>query len=230
MEITPLFLVLAALVGLLIGVLVSSLLSGRDSKKGQQPSPPPELAKEGFAEIARLWYSPSGKKVITELDHEHYRDYSTLSPEQQKRIKRMVSLWSDWAGVIPQEKAEVPSPVRVEPAMTENAALPPIAPVLDWSVAEALKPEDGTKTAEQPAFLKPKTVAGQISDIIDRMLEGNPLREKGIKLIENAHHGVDVWIGLEKFDGIDTIPYPEVQDVIRKAVAQWERETEASRL
>ncbi len=226
MEITPLFLVLAAVIGLLIGVLVSGLFSTRDSKKELKNAPPPELAKEGFTEVARLWYSPSGKKVITEVDGEHYRDYQVLSPEQKSRIKRMISLWSDWAGIVPDVKVEKAAPVLEATPPTQNEALAKIGPVLDWSVAEALKTPEQKEAADQVELLRPKTVAGQISEIIDRMLEGNPLREKGIKLIENNHHGVDVWIGMEKFDGVDAVPNPEARQLIREAVAQWEREME----
>ncbi|MRS04168.1 hypothetical protein EG832_13260, partial [bacterium] len=66
--ITPLYLVLAAVIGLLVGLLVSSLFSSRETKSTESDEPPQELTKEGFAESASLWYSPSGKKIITKLD------------------------------------------------------------------------------------------------------------------------------------------------------------------
>jgi hypothetical protein len=227
MQITPLFLVLAAVIGLLIGLLVSSLFSSRESKSVDKDTPPADLAKDGFAEAARIWYGPSGEKVITELDGAYYRDFLVLSPEQKTRVKKLIGLWSNWAGIAPaQENQDAPSFAAIStPAATNE--LPPHQPILDCSVAEAIKSEK--KVEVKPVADRPKTIAGQISAIIDKMLTGNPLREKGIKLIENDHHGVDVWIGLEKFDGIDAIPYPEVQQLIREAVTEWEHEMEASR-
>ena len=227
MQITPLFLILAAIIGLLIGLLVASLFQPRENKgSGVITETPPDLAKDGFAEAARLWYSPDGKKIITELDGGFYHDYETLSAEQKARVDKFVESWNTWAG----KTVEMAPAVRYVPGMPdlpvrkEPQAAP--MPVNDWSINEALKEVEENEKGKPPKEVAPKTIAGQISDIIDKMLEGNPLREKGIKLIENSSHGVDVWIGMEKFDGIDAIPYPEVKSLIRQAVAQWERESE----
>ena len=54
------------------------------------------------------------------------------------------------------------------------------------------------------------------------MLVGTDLKEKGIKLIENQQNGVDVWVGLDKYPGIEAVPDPAVKDLIRRAVIQWE--------
>lgn len=225
--ITPIFLVLAALIGLLVGLLVASLFFSRGSKSAEVDEPPQELLKDGFAEIVRLWYSPSGKKIVTQLDGGYYKDFLHLSADQQKRVNKLLVLWSAWAGKVTDEKVEPTSTPFVGVEQTEAANLPPIEPVLDWSVQEALKAEEDAEPSILAVEDKPKTIAGQISLIIEKMLIDSPIKEKGIKLIENNHQGVDVWIGLEKFDGIDAIPYPDVQQLIREAVAQWERDMEA---
>lgn len=228
-EITPIYLVLAAVIGLLVGLLVSSLFSSRESKNVEPNEPPQEMVKAGFAEVVRLWYSPSGKKIITQLDGAFYREFLTLSPEQKSRVNKLLELWSTWTGKAPEVKPDSVSASDSKVAEGEEAGLPKIQPVLDWSVAEALKSADVAEPGILAKEDKPKTIAGQISLIIEKMLENSPIKEKGIRLIENNHHGVDVWIGLEKFDGIDAIPYPEVQQLIRNAVAEWEREMEAGR-
>ena len=228
-EITPIFLVLAAVIGLLVGLLVSSLFSSRESKSAELDQPPQELVKDGFAEALRLWYSPSGKKIVTQLDGAYYKDFLTLSPDQKARVNKLLVLWSAWAGKVTEVKVDLTSASILGVQSSDAANLPPIEPVLDWSVQEALKSEEAADSPILPAEDMPKTIAGQISLIIEKMLVNSPIKEKGIKLIENDHHGVDVWIGLEKFDGIDAIPYPDVQQLIREAVAQWEREMEAGR-
>ena len=227
-EITPLFLILAAVIGLLVGLLVSSLFSSRETKSSEPDLPPQDLLKDGFAEAVSLWYSPSGKKIVTQLDGGFYREYSVLSTDQKNRVIKLLTLWTGWAG----RNNEVKEPIFEAAKITtpdDIADLPPIEPVLDWSVAAALKSDETAGAAVLPVEDKPKTIAGQISLIIERMLVDSPIKEKGIKLIENTHQGVDVWIGLEKFDGIDAIPYPDVQQLIREAVAQWEREMEAGK-
>ncbi len=232
MQITPLLLILAAIIGLLIGLLVASLFPSRENKGSRViTETPPDLAKDGFAEAARLWYSPDGKKIITELDGGFYRDYETLSAEQKARVDKYVEGWNNWAGktIEPVPAVRYVPGMPDLPARKEQQASTP-QPLLGWSLKEAIKEVEENVQVEQAIEVAPKTIAGQISDIIDKMLEGNPLREKGIKLIENSSHGVDVWIGLEKFDGIDAIPYPEVKSLIRQAVAQWERESENPQL
>ncbi len=227
-EITPIFLILAAVIGLLVGLLVASLFSSRESKSDEPNPPPQDLVKDGFVQAASLLYSPSGKKIVTQIDGGYYRDYSVLTVDQKTRVNKLLALWTAWAGRTP-EVDESTSIDAINGTISETADLPPIEPVLDWSVEKALKSEKAEDSAVLPIQDKPKTIAGQISLIIERMLVDSPIKEKGIKLIENSRHGVDVWIGLEKFDGIDAIPYPEVQQLIREAVAQWEREMEAEK-
>jgi hypothetical protein len=227
-EITPIFLILAAVIGLLVGLLVASLFSSRESKSDETNQPPQDLVKDGFAQAASLLYSPSGKKIVTHIDGGFYRDYSVLTADQKTRVNKLLTLWSAWAGRNPEVKESTPVNI-ITGTSGGTADLPPIEPVLDWSVAKALKSKEAEDLAVIPAEDKPKTIAGQISLIIERMLVNSPIKEKGIKLIENSHQGVDVWIGLEKFDGIDAIPYPDVQQLIREAVAQWEREMEAEK-
>lgn len=223
--ITPIFLILAAIIGLLVGLLVSSLFSGRETKNAGPELPPQEMIKDGFVESARLWYSPAGKKVITQLDGGYYKEFKTLSPEQKSRVNKLLDLWSGWAGRLPLTSENG----GVSGQSYDGEELPPIEPVLDWSVAEALKAEEQVEPILLAETEKPTTIAGQISLIIEKMLVDSPIKEKGIKLIENSNQGVDVWIGTEKFDGIDAIPYPEVQQLIRRAVTQWEKEMEAAK-
>jgi hypothetical protein len=73
------------------------------------------------------------------------------------------------------------------------------------------------------------TITQQISAVLDDMLKGTELEDKGIRLWENADHGVDVYVGSEKFEGIEAVPYPQVRQVIRDAVLRWEAEAEARR-
>ena len=85
-EITPLYLVLAAIIGLLIGLLIASIFSNRDSRDRKIEQLPKELKAEGFVKTASLWYSPAGKKLMTEMDGEYYPDTSKLTTDQKTRI------------------------------------------------------------------------------------------------------------------------------------------------
>jgi hypothetical protein len=210
------------------------------------------MKKEGYSSIASLWYSPATKRIVTEMDDEFHEEFSGLQPEQQKKILRLADLFSEWTKPVPKmdEKPPEPAgtameetisqvPVNPKPGATKPlpfvdtapivnvppASFAPSHPIKDESDAEPFMPLDIEKGEEEPLKIKPKTIAGQISDIIDEMIQTSPLREKGIKLIERPDHGVDVWFGMEKFDGIESIPYPEVKQLIKAAAARWERES-----
>lgn len=125
----------------------------------------------------------------------------------------------------PVEVPEVPvSEVEAEPVEVPEVPASEVEPE-PVSVLE----EPAVEIEKEPVKEEPLTIAGQISKIMDEMLEGNPLKEKGVKLIENQKNGVDVWVGLEKFDGIGAVPYPEVQELIRNAVKRWEQESASKR-
>jgi len=219
--ITPIFLLLAAIIGLLIGLLVSNLTSSREKKQLPDEEAQRAMQKEGFAEALRLWYSPGGKKIVTELDGEFYRDFLLLSTEQKNRVLRLLSLWSLWAGEVPENRTQSLPEKEIDQADRVQT----VPATLEPSVAAVIqRDEDAVERND-----KPSSIAGQVSLIIDQLLEESPLKDKGIKLIENQNKGVDVWVGTEKFEGIDAIPYPEVQQLIRKAVLLWEKEMEAGR-
>lgn len=123
--------------------------------------------------------------------------------------------------------------VESEPKMAEaRPPIPVIQPLRDELtenpiIADEVEPYNPLKAEEKMAEaqnLQSKTIAGQISDIIADMIQSSPLKEKGVRLIERPDHGVDVWFGIEKFDGIDAIPYPEVKQLIKAAATRWEQE------
>lgn len=257
-QIPALFLFLAALIGVFIGLLISSLFSGKESQQKKQP--PKEVVKGGFAEVACLWYTPAGKKLLIEMDGGFYKEFNSLSKEQQAKALRLIELLKNYAGggqelkpaAQPASTTEAPAVIEpvaaggviFEPELEELAAEEGIYSAPDTAVSpfkgfdeedadvvsslqdslgvEEEEPQENEVT--QPANL---SITQQISAILEEMLEGTDLKEKGIKLLENQENGVDVWIGMEKFSGIDTVPYPQVRQLIHDAVVRWEQETEA---
>lgn len=254
-QISSYYLIIAGLAGLLVGLLIAGLLGNRDAKARKKNQPTPDMKKEGFAEVARLWYSPITKKILTELSDEFFKEYSDLSPDHQKKVLRLSSLLTEWTKV--EKSTETlfpPSPFVTDPpaesaqpnpgvasSMSENAQPSPFvdtAPIINdqsiptisqdrMRITEGDMVSDNIPVVEETpeaTNVKPKTVAGQISDIIEEMIQTSPLRDKGIKLIEREDHGVEVLFGTEKFDGIESIPYPEVKQLIKAAVARWQKE------
>lgn len=256
------YLIIAGVAGLLLGILLASLLGSRGGKSAKSGEATPEMKKEGYADIARLWYSPATKKIISEMDNEFFMEFINLAPDQQKKALRLSELFNNWVKAAPAVAEEPALDIREKPveeyqedtipqtvvASGRPGSTKPLpfvdsAPIVNVppssyafrddsksnSDLEPFKPLDADLESEEPLKIKPKTIAGQISDIIDEIIQTSPLREKGIKLIEREDHGVDVWFGMEKFDGIESIPYPEVKALIKTAAARWEREALAQK-
>jgi hypothetical protein len=62
----------------------------------------------------------------------------------------------------------------------------------------------------------------QIDSVLQTRLAGTPLAEKGIRLQESPEGGVLVWVGVEKYGGIDDVPDAQIKTALRAAIAEWE--------
>jgi hypothetical protein len=62
----------------------------------------------------------------------------------------------------------------------------------------------------------------QIDTILQSRVVGTPLEERGIFLTQSPEGGVNVYIGLTRYSGIDEVPDPEIKAAIRAAIVEWE--------
>jgi hypothetical protein len=242
---TPMMLALAGVVGILLGLLVSTLVRGEPKSNPEENPLPQKFIDKGYAEAARLFFSPAEKRSLTQLDGDFYPDFSALTPEQKKRVLRILQSWQEWAGsqVNPAAGSQVNpaagsqmSPAAgsqaTQAAFTRTATaaegrtvvIPPLPKERELSTSAEL---NQSVTAVKPAApaakpAKPLTIVEQINDILTEVVANSPESKRGIRLMDDGHQGVLVWVGLEKFNGVDQVPYPEVQQLIRTAVARWE--------
>ena len=113
--------------------------------------------------------------------------------------------------------------VRAEELKKKEAALvsqpmsKPIAPV-PASKPVLSRVEGPSKKGEAA----PTTMVGQIDAILQVHLAGLPMENRGIRLIESPEGGVVVMVGLTKYNGVGEVPDPQVQAMIRAAIAEWE--------
>jgi hypothetical protein len=63
----------------------------------------------------------------------------------------------------------------------------------------------------------------QIDDVLQSRLVGTPLAAKRIRLGETPGGGVLVYIGTDRYEGIDAVPDPEAVAAIRAAISEWEK-------
>lgn len=106
--------------------------------------------------------------------------------------------------------ADIPVQPQVPPAVLTPAApiQPPVVPVAD-------KPK------------KPATsMVEQVDEILQELILQSDQPNRHIKLMEEMNEGVIVWVGQERFSGIDTVTDGSAVALIRAAAKEWERRTE----
>jgi hypothetical protein len=225
---TPLLLVLVGVAGILIGLLVSTIFKGDTKSNPDETQLPKKYADKGFAEAARLYYSPAVRKAITQLDGDFYPDFDALTPDQKKRVLRILQAWQEWSSQ-PQQPQPAAQGVTLPKLPDIQSEPEPIETNRNVSVQQLpeLNPKNVKATTGEPIIAKPLSIFEQINEILEEVVANSPEKNRGIHLVDNGHEGVIVWVGLEKFNGVNEVPYPEVQALIRTAVARWEEEADA---
>ena len=56
------------------------------------------------------------------------------------------------------------------------------------------------------------------------------MQKWAVRLTEFPNKGMTVLVGLEKYEGIDDVPYERVRTVIRESVSEWERRADNGEL
>jgi len=69
----------------------------------------------------------------------------------------------------------------------------------------------------------PKSIAAQIDEILQEMLENSTLESRAIRLLELPNKGMVVMVGLNQYGGVEAVPDEDIKGMIRAAVAEWER-------
>lgn len=62
----------------------------------------------------------------------------------------------------------------------------------------------------------------QINSILAEMTADTPLAKQNIHLAQDQQLGVAVWVGSQRYDGVDRVPQEEIRNTIQAAVRKWE--------
>jgi hypothetical protein len=79
------------------------------------------------------------------------------------------------------------------------------------------KPDDGKPKINM------KSIVEQIDDVLQARLAPTVFAQQDIHLIEIPGGGVGVQIDRDRYEGVDAVPNPEIQALIRLAVADWDK-------
>jgi hypothetical protein len=109
------------------------------------------------------------------------------------------------------QSASSPPPASQQPVAPPPASPQPIAAPKPATIAKDDRPS-------APA----NSMVSQIDVILQARLIGTPLESRGIFLTQSPEGGVNVYVGLTRYGGIDEVPEPEIQAAIRAAITEWE--------
>jgi hypothetical protein len=204
----------------ILGYVTRELIGG--SKKEKTDSTP-----DGDT-VMRFWIDEQ-KVQHVELEGQDV-SITDGSPEQRKRLSDLLKVLQKWVqyGEPNRPAAEASTGGAVMSALNEDE-VPPVVPVV---TKEEIKPRIDLVKGAQMFFSenvsrkvepKPKSIVGMIDDVLQKKLETSPLQSKKIKLEDGPHGEVIVMVGPERYTGVDQVPDPEIQAIIREAIAEWDR-------
>ncbi len=146
---------------------------------------------------------------------------SVLSSDQRKRLIEMLNFIRPWLENKPAPAMTTPPPppaAQAAPVMSAPSTPNPISQPL----AQAQEnPATAAAKSDRPAA-PANSIVAQIDAILQQHLVGTPLEERGIFLAQSPEGGVNVYVGLTRYSGVDDVPDPEVKAAIRAAISKWE--------
>lgn len=159
---------------------------------------------------------------VMTLDLDGKRVNSTsLNTEQRKRLIEMLNVMRPW---LEGKLASVPaptSPPQPKTPISQNAPAP--APSVSPQPIPAIQPTPSTprKKDDEPEVV-PTSIVGQINRVLQKNIVNTPLASRGISLMESVTGGVNVYIGVQHYEGLDDVPDEEIKAAIRAAIKEWE--------
>jgi hypothetical protein len=222
-----------AVVCFFIGIIVAYLLQSlREEKKPAEAGGAPGLWRKnrsikhrllppsGMIEVARIWKDKSSLQPVLEMEGDLYRKAEDIHPAQLEKFNATITELCDWLG----QPAPAHPPSDEAPAFLTDEDYPPtraVKPVRRGPL-DILK---NSLEADVRSTIKsaPKSLAAQVDEILQEKLAGSDLAGRGIRIMDTPSADLIVMVGLSKYDGIEAIPDPEIQAIIREAVAEWGR-------
>ena len=188
-----------------------------EQERREKPAPAPVKADDpGLLRI-------KNEQGVMTLDLDGQRVQPTaLTADQRKRLIEMLNVMRPWLEGRP---APVPAPTTPPPSKPVPVSTS-IASPTPQPVAATQQPKPATtasaKKDEEPEAA-PTSIVGQINLILQQRINNTPLEARGVSLMESASSGVNVYVGIKRYEAIDDVPDDEVKAAIRAAIAEWEK-------
>ncbi len=239
--------ILALLAGWAIGFFDSNLRTSKKIKQAEDSAQAAIKAAESrlAQEQARLASTVEASVIVDDpgllrlrnengsltLDLDGARvNASSLTTDQRKRLIEVLNAvrpWLEGKPAIPPVPVSPPPPAPAPVADTRQGTSTPVAPAPPQPVtpppATVSKPAPKAKKKNDEPEAAPTSIVGQINLILQAQIANTPLAARGLVLMESALGGVNVYVGVSKYEGLDEVPDEEVKTAIRAAIAEWEK-------
>ena len=206
-------------------------IAEEQEEKGKQPASPPETIKVDDPGLLRI----KNENGALTLDLDGARvDALSLSPNQRKRLVEILNLTRPWLdarstafGAASQSTSDTNfesrlNAISASPPAPMPASTPP-APPSFVSAQDKPAPSTAPKKKDEKPEAAPTSMVGQINAILQLRIANTPLSSQGITMMESPSGGVIVFVGVNKYEGVEDVPNEDVKAAIRAAIAEWEQ-------
>ena len=210
------------------------------SKPEAQATDAPETEKPILPEEHTALKVTLDKSLVWHLEVDGARVApDNLTPEQRARLVNIIVQIRPWIDgkTAPAPTSSAPTPVSPAPAPLPALAVSP-SPAAKPSVLT--KPdEDGEKNLKISIgrgfrslvandlkiieSTRPPSIVSMIDDFLQKRLAVSPLANRDIHLEEGSLGEVIVFVGKTRYAGVDDVPDPEIQTMIKAAIKDWEK-------
>lgn len=241
MNLTPaiILIVVAAIVGYVLGIIDSRITASLRKKTEDHDSTKTAAAQPAAEEKNRLGEHTVLRVTIdqaikwhVELDKVQVDDPNEMNPDQRQRLINIVMQLRPWIdGKSAQTSAPMPTP---QPIMPEPAPMrsPVSAIPANTSVASTPAPKINAlrglrsllnNEVKSPGEMKSMSIVAMIDEVLQAKLQSSTLYNRNIRLEEGSMGEVIVYVGANRYTGVDAVPDEEIRALIKSAINDWEK-------
>lgn len=198
-----------ALIFTIIGFVGGALVTILWVERGKKTSEKPHLDEKSEPASSSIFLRLYDEQLELWVDGKPQREPNKLTAVQKSLAKHLFDMYKNWLG-IENERQNDPD---------ESTA---IRQVDSFQMNQVVHHPESVFVRTPPAV----SIVEQINAILQENIVEYGLDGKGIRLEEDSQQGVVIWVGMKKYQGVDEVPDPQVQAIIRSSVAEWEKRNE----
>ncbi len=213
------FLMMGILLGLMVGMALGWFVGKREGeKKRREPLPrrPVVASDDARATPATsrlgLFLHHVGDDLEVFLDGVAYQKYATMPADSRRRLLDYLAKIRDWMQV---------GAVQSEAKETAAAAMPAARPTPREPIGTPEAPPSPRRMRTKRPAPAPPNIARQIDEIVQE-LRAEAQITQAVRIVSGLSGGVNILVGLERYEYIDDIPDDEVRALVKRAVKIWE--------